>query len=97
MKYANQESKIIKPKQYERTDLLCIHEMLSHLQSKCRNISNTTLTTCLKTFPNLSVVSLPRGSHVNGIKAGVSVLLMKEVKCMKEKIRADITQHLVVV
>lgn len=39
-KYANQESKMIKPKQHERTDLLCIHEMLSHLHSKCRNISN---------------------------------------------------------
>lgn len=33
------------------------------------------LTTCLKAFPNLSVVSLPRGSHVKGIRAGVSVLL----------------------
>lgn len=41
MKYANQESKIIKPKQHERTDLLYIHEMLSHLRSKCRNISNS--------------------------------------------------------
>lgn len=40
MKYANQESKMIKPKQHERSDLLCIHEMLSHLHSKCRNISN---------------------------------------------------------
>lgn len=39
MKYANQESKTIKPKQRERTDLLCIREMLSHLHSKCRNIS----------------------------------------------------------
>lgn len=40
MKYANQESKIIKPKQHDRTDLLCIHEMLSHLHSEYRHISN---------------------------------------------------------
>lgn len=48
MEYANQESKMIKPKQHERTDLLCIHEMLSHFHRKCRNILNSYATSSLK-------------------------------------------------